>query len=85
MALSYQASSKEYDSVILDPDLTDSNDIPAPKINYRISENSEKMLLHALGGSRELLEAVVARQFNEYGHLRSAGWHLCSRKGRSVT
>ncbi len=67
---------EECNSVTLDPDLTDSNGIPAPKINYRISDNSQKMLAHAQARSRELLEAAGAFQINEHGHLKEAGWHL---------
>ena len=39
-------------SVTIDPELVDSNGIPAPKINYRLSENSKKMLHHAFARGR---------------------------------
>ena len=35
---------EEHNRVTLDPDMTDSDGIPAPKINYTLSENSKKML-----------------------------------------
>lgn len=46
--------------VSLDPDLTDSNGIPAAKINYQFGENSQKMLAHAGERSIEILKAAGA-------------------------
>jgi choline dehydrogenase-like flavoprotein len=37
---------EEHNCVTLDPDLTDSDGIPAPKITYRLGENTRKMLKH---------------------------------------
>ena len=39
---------EESNRVTLDPDLTDADGIPAPKITYRLSENSSKMLAHGV-------------------------------------
>ena len=39
---------EEHNTVTLDPDLTDANGIPAPKISYTLSENSHRMLRHAI-------------------------------------
>ena len=73
-----------HNCVTLDPDITDSDGIAAPKITYRLSENSLKMLAHGRARSRELLEAAGAKQINDYGQLRYAGWHLLgtARMGR---
>ena len=65
-----------HNSVTLDSDLTDGNGIPAPRINYRISENSQKMLAHARIKSRELLEAAGAWKIHDHGQIQYAGWHL---------
>ncbi len=62
--------------VTLDPDLKDSNGIPAPKVTYRLSENSEKILAHGLAKGRELMEAAGAWKLHAYGPIRMAGWHL---------
>jgi choline dehydrogenase-like flavoprotein len=51
---------EEHNSVTLDPDLVDSNGIPAPLINYTLGSNSQKMLKHAGERSREVLEAAGA-------------------------
>jgi len=62
--------------VTLDPDLVDSDGIPAPKIEYRLSENSLKMLDHAVARGSEALEAAGARQTWPEAPLPPAGWHL---------
>lgn len=62
--------------VTLDPALRDSNGIPAPKITYRISENSEKILAAGIAAGRELMEAAGAWKIHSYGPIRMAGWHL---------
>ena len=39
---------EEHNRVTLDPVLKDCNGIPAPKIDYTLSENSRRMLDHAV-------------------------------------
>ncbi len=62
--------------VTLDPDVTDSDGLPAPRVAYRISENTWRMLrFHAERARESLLEAgavSVAAQVP----VRGAGWHL---------
>ena len=36
----------QLNNVTLDPNLTDSDGIPAPKINYSVEDNTKKMLRH---------------------------------------
>ena len=60
----------------LDPDLKDSDGIPAPKISYRISDNSRKMLEHGLARGEEVMAAAGATEINSGGPIRTAGWHL---------
>ena len=62
--------------VSLDSELTDSNGIPAPKIHYRLSENSERMLEHGVARGREVLVAAGARETSAQSPLPFAGWHL---------
>ena len=46
---------EEHNRVTFDPVLKDSNGIPAPKINYTLSENSRRMLDHGVArGDRYL-------------------------------
>ena len=67
---------EEHNTVTLDPDLKDANGIPAPKINYRLSENSRKMLDHGLARGTEVMTAAGAIQVHAAGPIRMAGWHL---------
>ena len=62
--------------VSLDQELKDSNGIPAPKITYRYSENSKRMMTHALARGRELMEAAGAWKIKSDGLVRGSGWHL---------
>ena len=47
--------------VTLDPELTDSNGIPAPKITYRLSENSRACSTTPWRAAEEVLEAAGAK------------------------
>jgi choline dehydrogenase-like flavoprotein len=60
----------------LHPDLFDADGIPAPKITYRLSENSQRMLEHGVARGREVLEAAGAKETLVDAPLTPAGWHL---------
>lgn len=62
--------------VCLDHRLCDSNGIPAPKIIYRLSDNSKRMLAHGLGKGRTLMMKSGATKTAAYGPVRQTGWHL---------
>jgi len=67
---------EECNMVTLDPTLTDSNGIPAPKITYRLSENTERMLRHGLERGTEVMKAAGAWDAYGEGPVRQTGWHL---------
>jgi choline dehydrogenase-like flavoprotein len=67
---------EEHNRVTLDPELTDSNGIPAPRIEYRLGENSQRMLAHGVARATEVLEAAGARRTYSEAPMRVAGWHL---------
>ena len=77
---------EQHNTVTLDPQLTDSNGIPAPKITYTTSENSLRMLRHGLQKGTEVMEAAGAIEVRTSGPepIRMAGWHLMgtARMGR---
>jgi choline dehydrogenase-like flavoprotein len=75
---------EERNRVTLDPDLVDSDGIPAPRIDYRLSDNSLAMLDHSVARGRELLLAAGALDTTAEAPLRPAGWHLMgtARMGR---
>jgi choline dehydrogenase-like flavoprotein len=62
--------------VTLDPELVDSDGIPAPKIDYRLSENSTGMLEYGVARGKEVLEASGAVETVAEAPLSLAGWHL---------
>ena len=65
-----------HNTVTLDPNLTDSNGIPAPKITYKLSENSKKILVHGLSRGKEVMKAAGATRTLAFGPVRDTGWHL---------
>lgn len=62
--------------VTLDPQLKDGHGISAPKITYRVSENTRKMLDHSIARGTEILKAAGARDIVTRSPLSYAGWHL---------
>jgi choline dehydrogenase-like flavoprotein len=65
-----------HNTVTLDPVLNDSSGIPAPKINYTLSENSRRMLDHAVARATEVLQAAGARDVGFEAPIADGGWHL---------
>jgi choline dehydrogenase-like flavoprotein len=65
-----------HNSVTLDPELKDSDGIPAPKISYRVSENSMRMLNHGIEKGREAMAAAGATEMISHAPTRPTGWHL---------
>lgn len=62
--------------VTLDPALTDCHGIPAPRVRYVISENSQRLLDFGVERAREALEAAGASEIMVTSPLRPSGWHL---------
>lgn len=67
---------EEHNSVTLDPVLKDTNGIPAPRINYTLSENSRRMLDHGVARGTELLRAAGAFEIETESPIGVGGWHL---------
>jgi choline dehydrogenase-like flavoprotein len=65
-----------HNSVTLDPHMVDTNGIPAPKITYKMSENSKNMLSHGLGKGKEVMTAAGSYKNLAFGPVRNTGWHL---------
>lgn len=62
--------------VTLDPALVDGDGIPAPKVTYRLGENSQAMLAHAVARAQEVLAAAGAKDTIVEAPFAMAGWHL---------
>ena len=67
---------EEHNRVTLDPERVDADGIPAPKLSYRLSENSRRMLDHGVARGTEVLEAAGANETFAVAPLPPAGWHL---------
>ena len=68
---------RETNTVTLDPELADSDGIPAPKITYTVDDNTLKMIAHGEARAEEALLAAGAKQVTGAGGdvLWRAGWH----------
>ena len=66
----------EANRVVLDPELNDGDGIPAPKIIYRMSENSYRLLRFHQERARESLQAAGAYETIVAPLIRETGWHL---------
>ncbi|MEQ9122061.1 MAG: GMC family oxidoreductase, partial [Alphaproteobacteria bacterium] len=75
---------EEHNRVTLDPELVDGDGIPAPKIDYTLSDNSRRMLEHGLERSTEILKAAGAVDVLTEAPIPYGGWHLMgtARMGR---
>lgn len=62
--------------VVLDPMLKDANGIPAPKLIYRMSDNSHRLLAFHLARAKESLEAAGANEVVIAPLIRETGWHI---------
>src|SRR5579872_3840253 len=67
---------EEHNRVTLDPVLKDSHGIPAPKIDYTISENSRKMMEHGIARGKEILATAGATDICVNCPIAWGGWHL---------
>jgi choline dehydrogenase-like flavoprotein len=67
---------EENNRVVLDEHLTDSDGIPAPKVIYRVSENSRKLLEFNVARCVEAAEASGAIETHVIPQVRETGWHL---------
>ena len=67
---------EERNRVVLDPALKDPDGIPAPRLRYRMSENSKRLLEFHLERAKESLEAAGAYQVVIAPLIRETGWHI---------
>ena len=65
-----------HNKVTIDPNLSDSFGIPSPKIEYRLSDNSRKMLGHGVKTATQVMKAAGATEVTHDPLKREAGWHL---------
>ena len=67
---------EEHNRVTIDPMLKDSSGIPAPRIDYTISENTARMMEHGIARATEILEAAGAKNLYTSRTLLNSPGHL---------
>jgi len=70
--------------VVIDANLTDSDGIPSPKIIYKSSENTQKLMDFNLARAVEAHQASGAAEIHVTPLMRDCGWHIMgtARMGR---
>lgn len=66
----------EANQVTLSESLVDSDGLPAPRISYCTSENSEAMLAFNISKAEELLREMGAYEVISTPNIKVSGWHL---------
>jgi choline dehydrogenase-like flavoprotein len=67
---------EEHNRVTLDPDLKDGHGIPAPKIDYTLSENTARMMEHGIARASEILGTAGAKYIGCSRTLLNSPGHL---------
>ncbi len=65
-----------HNRVTLDKSLTDSDGIPAPRVQYKTGSNTRKLLDHGIRNGVRLLEKARANGIEVTSLLKACGWHL---------
>ncbi len=65
-----------HNQVTLDPELKDDHGIPAPKIDYRIGENTRRMMEHGIARAEEILQAAGASRISASRSTLNSPGHL---------
>jgi choline dehydrogenase-like flavoprotein len=78
---------EEINRVELDSNATDRYGIPAPKITYRLGENSKRLLVHGVNSASTALNAAGAKRVTTSSLNINSGWHLMgtARMGEDST
>lgn len=66
----------ESNRVTLDPEIKDRWGIPAPRVHYKLDENSRRLLAHGVKQAKIALLEAGATRVIENAHNVNAGWHL---------
>jgi choline dehydrogenase-like flavoprotein len=67
---------EEHNCVTLDPVLKDSHGIPGARIDYEISENTQRMMEHGIARATEILQAAGATHIHAERHALNSPGHL---------
>ena len=65
-----------HNRVTLDDTLTDGGGLPAPHVDYRIGDNTRRLLAFHAERAQESLRAAGATHLHAEAPVRDSGWHL---------
>ena len=65
-----------HNRVEIDELLTDKHGIPLPRIFYKISDNTRRLLDHGMNSAETLLREAGCHEISSAPLLKAAGWHL---------
>jgi len=65
-----------HNRVELDYGNCDSSGMPGVKIQYTLSDNTKRMLVHGISASKQVLIEAGARVISSFAPVRHSGWHL---------
>jgi len=65
-----------HNRVTLDPVLKDGHGIPAPKVDYTVGENTQRMMDHGIARAKEILTKAGATDICVNSPILYGGWHL---------
>ena len=65
-----------HNSVELDNEHLDSSGMPGVKINYKLSDNSKRMLSHGINNAKIVLKEAGAKSILGFGPVSNTGWHI---------
>ena len=67
---------EEKNQVVLSPDMVDSDGLPAPKIIYKVNENSDRLLKFNIDRCLETVKAAGSIEQLVSVPVRESGWHM---------
>jgi choline dehydrogenase-like flavoprotein len=67
---------KKSNYIELDYNLKNKNGIPGVKINYKVDNNTKKILKNGIKYAKKVLEVAGAKKIFSFAPVRHTGWHL---------
>ena len=67
---------EETNNIELDSNNLDSSGMPGVTINYKLSENTKKMMSHGITKAKTVLKEAGAKSVIAFGPVKNTGWHI---------
>ena len=76
MAIICEDTPNKNNFIQLDHKNKDNDGMPGIKINYKLSDNTKKMLSHGINQCKKLFRTAGAKNIIAFGPVKNTGWHL---------